>query len=327
VSQRPATHGPGDEQRRRIRRNAIVLALLAIVLAPIVTLGLGLREAIRGVALALSTRRRVATPTVAREEICIAAAEGGLHVLGDKPFASAESVGRIGDACLAHGVAFMDATHFVHHPRHLTLKETFVERIGEARQIHTSFFFPNDDPSNIRFRPEYEPTGAVGDMAWYSMRAVVEYTPDTARFLDGKGFAVRHPETHGVVRTCGVLRLDNGVMSVWEAGYDTGSCVQDLAVQGETGMIQQHDFVLDWAGGFGFPDPAHRVHFTQRNGPATPRDWTRVDTPSQPRQAVRLVEAFARLAVAPEREAVEASIRATHRTQALVDAIWNIHVG
>ena len=30
MSQRPATHGPGDEQRRRIRRNAIVLALLAI---------------------------------------------------------------------------------------------------------------------------------------------------------------------------------------------------------------------------------------------------------------------------------------------------------
>ncbi|MFM7321484.1 MAG: Gfo/Idh/MocA family protein, partial [Armatimonadota bacterium] len=268
----------------------------------------------------------VATPTVAREEICLAAARGGLHVLGDKPFASADSVRRIGDACLAAGVAFLDATHFVHHPRHRMLKESFEARIGGARAIHTSFFFPNDDPANIRFRPEYEPTGAVGDMAWYSMRAVVEFTPDTARFESGKGYLVRHPATQGVVRTSGVLRLDNGTHSVWEAGYDTGSCVQDLAVQGDSGMIAQHDFVLDWAGGFGFPDPAHRVHFVQRNGPATPKDWKTVDTPSEPRQAVRLVESFAALAAAPDRSAVEASIRSTVRTQELVDAIWAVSV-
>ena len=30
MSQRPATNGPTDEQRRRIRRNAIVLGLLAL---------------------------------------------------------------------------------------------------------------------------------------------------------------------------------------------------------------------------------------------------------------------------------------------------------
>ncbi len=268
----------------------------------------------------------VATPTVAREEICLAAARAGLHVLGDKPFASAESVRRIGEACLAAGVAFLDATHFVHHPRHRLLKETFLDRIGAARAIHTSFFFPNDDPANIRFRPEYEPTGAVGDMAWYSMRAVVEFTPDSARFERGLGFLVRHPQTRGVIRTSGVLRLDDGTHSVWEAGYDTGSCVQDLAVQGETGMLQQHDFVLDWAGGFGFPDPNHRVHFVQRNGPATPKDWKTTETPAEPRQAVRLVESFAALAAAPTRAAVETSIRATHRTQELVDAIWAISV-
>ena len=30
MSQPPASHGPTDEQRRRIRRNAIVLGLLAL---------------------------------------------------------------------------------------------------------------------------------------------------------------------------------------------------------------------------------------------------------------------------------------------------------
>ena len=39
----------------------------------------------------------IATPTSVREEIPIAAANGGKHVLGEKPFASADSVGRIAD--------------------------------------------------------------------------------------------------------------------------------------------------------------------------------------------------------------------------------------
>lgn len=36
------------------------------------------------------------------------------------------------------------------------------------------FYFPFSDRENIRFDPTDEPMGAVGDMAWYSMRAVVE---------------------------------------------------------------------------------------------------------------------------------------------------------
>ena len=46
MSQRPATNGLTDERRRRIRRNAIVLALLAlgIYVAFIASGVLGLRE-------------------------------------------------------------------------------------------------------------------------------------------------------------------------------------------------------------------------------------------------------------------------------------------
>jgi predicted dehydrogenase len=264
----------------------------------------------------------VATPTVAEEEICLAAAAAKLHVLADKPFTDAASVRRIGDACLANGVAFLDATHFVHHPRHRLLKETFVERIGAARNIHTSFFFPISDRSNIRVRPDQEPTGAVGDMAWYSMRAVVEFTPDDAVLTDAKGFVVRDPITNGVIRTSGVLRLSDGTLSVWEAGYDTGSAVQSLALQGERGMISQDDFVLDWAGGFNNPDPSHRVGFVERHGAVPPRDWTTVETPSSQRQSVCMMEHFAALCRADDPSAVRQSIRTSERTQELVDAIW-----
>ena len=264
----------------------------------------------------------VATPTVAEEEICLAAAAAGLHVLADKPFTSAESVRRIGDACLANGVAFLDATHFVHHPRHVLLKESASERLGEIRNIHTSFFFPISDRTNIRVRPDQEPTGAVGDMAWYSMRAVTEFTPDDAALVDAKGFLVRDPITGGVVRTSGVLKLSNGTLSVWEAGYDTGSAVQSLAMQGEHGMITQDDFVLDWAGGFNNPDPAHAVGFVERHGAVPPKEWNPIATPSIKRQSVHMMDNFASLCRSGNSDAVRRSIRISERTQALVDAIW-----
>jgi predicted dehydrogenase len=46
-----------------------------------------------------------------------AAIAAGKHVLVDKPFADQASVSRMVKAAAAKGVAFMDATHFVHHPR------------------------------------------------------------------------------------------------------------------------------------------------------------------------------------------------------------------
>lgn len=264
----------------------------------------------------------VATPTVAREEICLAAAAHGKHVLGDKPFASAESVRRIAHACQDNGVAFLDATHFVHHPRHRRLLAEIDARIGATRLVHTSFFFPNTDRDNIRLRPDKEPTGAVGDMAWYCMRAVAEFTPMDARLDAAHGFLRRDPVTGGVIRCAGVLRLDNGCMSTWEAGYDTGACVQDLAIQGERGMITQDDYVLDWASGIAAAEADYPVAFVQRAGVVTPRHFETVPTPAEPRQAVRMIDDFAALCADPLGDAAAASIRITERTQSLVDAIW-----
>src|SRR5262245_15403817 len=58
----------------------------------------------------------IASPTVAKEAIALAAIQAGKHVLVDKPFHDNASVVRMTTAAAARGVAFMDATHFVHHP-------------------------------------------------------------------------------------------------------------------------------------------------------------------------------------------------------------------
>ena len=263
----------------------------------------------------------VATPTVAREAICVGAATAGRHVLGDKPFLNLASLKRITAACAARGVAFMDATHFTHHPRTRQLRRELPQRTGRIEAIRTSFFFPSADRNNIRLQPDKEPTGAIGDMAWYSMRAIAEYVPSHPAVVRSRGVAKRDPVTGGFVRGAGVIEFADGLTSTWDAGYTVGACLMDLELLGEKGVVSMDDFVLDWAGGFLIPDHSRPVGFTQRSGLATPSGFVRVETPSPRRQVVTMLENFAALTSDPRGAAVQESIRISERTQELVDAL------
>src|SRR5262249_12570759 len=117
----------------------------------------------------------IATPTVAKEAIALAAIAAGKHVLVDKPFLDRASAARMTQAAESKGVVFMDATHFVHHPRTFAIRASYPQTIGKPRSLHTVFYLPFSDRNNIRFDKSQEPMTALGDMAWYSMRAVVEY--------------------------------------------------------------------------------------------------------------------------------------------------------
>ena len=102
----------------------------------------------------------VATPTSAREEICLFAASQGKHVLGEKPFANLPSLRRITAACRQNRVGFMDGTHFVHHPRTAQIKAALREKIGAPWTIDSAFQFLLTDADNIRLDPVLEPYGA-----------------------------------------------------------------------------------------------------------------------------------------------------------------------
>ena len=263
----------------------------------------------------------VATPTSVRESICIAAARQGKHVLGEKPFASLASLQRITNACLENGVAFLDATHFTHHPRTHQIRAECPLRTGRLEAIRTSFFFPSSDRNNIRLQPEKEPTGAIGDMAWYCMRAIAEFADPDSTVVHCHGVARRDTVTGAMIRGAGVLQFSDGLTSTWDAGYTVGACLMDLDLMGEKGVIQLDDFVLDWVGGFLIPDPTRPVGFTQRSGLATPKDFNRVETPDSGRQTVRMLENFADLTSNPGGDPVRSSIRRSERTQALVDTV------
>jgi len=265
----------------------------------------------------------VATPTSVREEICLAAAQNRKHILAEKPFTCLSSLENITQACLANGVAFMDATHFVHHPRTQLLKRELEERIGKVQAINTAFFFPSLDRNNIRFNPEKEPTGAFGDMAWYSMRAIMEFATGDAQLVSASGYAQRDENSGAIISSTGVLLLSDGCSSTWNAGYNVGTCVMDLDILGQQGMISLDDFVLDWADGFADGIPGYPVGFIQRSGIANPTEFKKVPTPGDKPQLVCMIQNFSALAADPGGQAARGSMRISERTQALLDAVWD----
>jgi predicted dehydrogenase len=264
----------------------------------------------------------IATPTVAKEEIALEAIAAARHILVDKPFIDHASALRLTQGAAAKGVAFMDATHFVHHPRTAAIRAACPEKIGSARSLHTTFYFPFSDRNNIRFDPTQEPMTALGDMAWYSMRAVVEYLRPEGRITKVDTAAERDPQTNALVRASGLIAFDGGQVSTFDVGYTAGTIIMDLQLLGTTGVIGMDDFVLDWENSFAFKNPDIKAGYSYRAGMATRKDATFVPTPSNTPQEVAMIENFAELAVSGNAAQRAGSAQASLLTQEYLDALW-----
>jgi predicted dehydrogenase len=265
----------------------------------------------------------VAIPTAPKEEVTLAAIAAGKHVLVDKPFADRASLLRMTDAATKKGVAFMDATHFVHHPRTATVRAATAEKIGAPRSLQTVFYFPVADPNNIRFNAKLEPMGAIGDMAWYSMRAVVEYLRPQGRITKVAAVVERGgSENSAVVRASGMIAFASGEVSTFDVGYTAGTVLMDLGLVGTKGAIEMDDFVLDWNSSFAFKNADVPTGYSHRTGMATRKDVTFIPTPSSIAGEVAMVQDFVELATSKNAALRAESISVSLKTQEYVDAIW-----
>ncbi len=254
----------------------------------------------------------VATPTSVREEICIAAATRGKHVLGEKPFASLSSVKRITAACRDNDVAFMDGTHFVHHPRTLDIRQHREDRLGFVWSVASAFQFNLEDRGNIRFNPGLEPMGAIGDAGWYNMRAAVEYLPADVALDTASAHLRRDRETGAAISGTGVLEFDDGSTSTWNCGFDSGAVVMDLRITGTEGVINIDDFLGQNRDG--------SADFLYRKGGWGDSAPDEINIPSARPGAALMFEDMAAAAADPSLR--KQWMTATERTQALLDAAW-----
>ena len=255
----------------------------------------------------------IATPTSVREEIAIAAANGGKHVLGEKPFASAGSVARIADACRAAGVGFMDGTHFPHHPRTGHIRDVMSDEIGWPWSVASAFQFNLTDRKNIRFNTELEPMGAIGDAGWYNMRAAVEYLSSDVELVSTEAFLRRDEETGAAISGSGVMLFDDGSTSTWNCGFDSGGVIMDLRVTGHRGVVSVDIYLSQDEDGSG--------SYTLKKGGWGPNAVRRKATVNSGKPGAALMfEDFA--AMIGDAEAIERSILATTRTQQWLDSAW-----
>jgi len=263
----------------------------------------------------------IGVPTSAKEEIAIQAAIEGKHILVEKPFADFESLKRISAAARENKVAFMDATHFTHHPRTKKIQENAASQIGTVQGVHTSFFFPFLDRTNIRYNTQLEPLGAIGDMGWYVARAIVEYMPNASEILDIRTFIQRDPQTNAIYRGSGMIEFKDNQISNWDIGYNAGVCIMDLDLLGTDGLISMDDFVLDWSKGFAFDDENHIAGYTLRKGMATPKEFEYVGSPSDRAQTVHMIENFTELIFQGNGQTIESVIKKAEDTQFILDSI------
>jgi predicted dehydrogenase len=264
----------------------------------------------------------IAAPTAAKEAIALAAIAAGKHVLVDKPFADHSSVLRMTKAADAAKVLFMDATHFVHHPRTGAIQTAIKEKIGAPRSLHTAFYAPIVDRSNIRFDAKQEPMTALGDMAWYSMRAVVEYLRPRGQITKAATAAERDSQTGAIVRAAGVIAFDSGEVSTFDVGYTAGTTIMNLQLLGTTGAIEMDDFVLDWNGSFAFKNPGIEAGYFYRAEKPTRKDLNFLHTPTKVAQEVLMIDDFAELAATGNAKGRAEYAEASLRTQEYLDAIW-----
>ena len=255
----------------------------------------------------------VATPTSVREEICIAAARNGKHVIGEKPFANLPSLQRITTACRENGVGFMDGTHFVHLPRTHDIRARMQENVGWPWSLDSAFQFNLQDRSNIRFNPKLEPMGAVGDAGWYNMRAIVEYlSPDTE--LRSASTYVRQDEATGaVISGSGVMLFDDGSTSTWNCGFDSGGVIMDLRISGADGVVRLDDFLTNDADG----TASYTLH---KGGFGADPGFETITSAVSKAGPSLMFEDFAAMLADPE--AIEKSMEVSERTQLLLDAAW-----
>lgn len=254
----------------------------------------------------------VATPTALREEICVAAANAGRHVLGEKPFAGLASLRRITAACRDNGVAFMDATHFVHHPRTAEIVASKSERTGEPQSLDLSFQVALADRSDIRYDPTLEPLGALGDLGWYNMRAVVEYLAPEAGLRSVSTRLHRDKKTGAIIAGAGLLNFEDGTVSSWRCGFDAEVPAIDLKLSGRLGEISMENFVGENEDG--------AASYRYSSAGAADGDAALIRVESRFSGPSLMFQDFA--ASAGDASLRERWIRASERTQSLLDAAW-----
>ncbi|KAF8722051.1 hypothetical protein HU200_022680 [Digitaria exilis] len=269
-------------------------------------------------------------PTGLHARWAAAAAARGKHVLLEKPAAPcAADLDAILAACDAAGVQFMDGTMLMHHPRTHEMRNIIADKkaFGDVRMINSVLSFRVSDDflqNDIRVKPELDGLGALGDIGWYCVRAIlwaVGYElPTTVAALPG---SVTKNDA-GVVLACGASMRWAGskVVATFTCSF-LASLAMDLTVVGTNGTLRVTDLVIpleERSAGFSVVATPAMAELAVGWGPPPAEVAVATDLP----QEALMVQEFARLvrSVRDDGGRPEGKWPAIARkTQAVLDAV------
>jgi len=204
-------------------------------------------------------------PTGVRKEWVIRAAEAGKHVMCEKPCAvSAADLREMIACCELHGVRFMDGVMFMHDPRFASLRSILDDdkTVGEVRRISSAFSFRGGDDftaRDIRAQAGLEPTGCLGDLGWYCLRASLwAMNWQLPRRVSGRVLesATVEEGMPATMEFSGELDFSNGATASFHCSFLSPD-QKWLNVSGTKGNFRVADFVVpsddndtDWELGF-----------------------------------------------------------------------------
>ncbi|KAH7622432.1 putative Uncharacterized oxidoreductase [Nannochloris sp. 'desiccata'] len=176
------------------------------------------------------------------------AATAGKHVLLEKPIAvTKDETATILEVCNSNNVQLMDGTMWMHHGRTKEMESVLKSgALGPILEVTSMFTFAAPIEfvkKDIRFKASGDPLGCLGDLGWYSIRAILwAYNYEMPVSVVAHHGAIFNEE--GVpTAISGSLLFSKGRRGNFTCSFDC-ALTQRLHIAGTDGTLVLDDFVI-----------------------------------------------------------------------------------
>jgi len=274
----------------------------------------------------------VPLPSGLHAQWVVKAAAAGKHILLEKPLClHMKELDDMWAAVEKAGVAVLDGTMFMHHPRLEKLREE-MDKLGGPLEVNASFSFQATEladgtggewmDSDVRGQKDMDGLGSLGDLGWYTTKLALW----TFGFELPSGVMAQPGALHNAA---GVMKRGGGTL-MWSDGrlarmdYSfVNPFIQDATISCKTGTIRMSDFTL--------PRDELNCEFTVERSPtlSVPDNGPTVVSgeiatlyglADKPQEA-RMMETFAQLCADPRGEEAGKWRREAYLTQKVVLAL------
>lgn len=192
----------------------------------------------------------ISIPTSARHEWVMKCVENGKHVVGEKPPAvSGEQLREWLEALNSKHLLYMDGTMFSHGAVIEKVMQN-VHKVGRVRRITSTLAWMASAEvaaADIRFKPELEPMGVLGDCGWYCVRAIL-HVMNFAMPVAVIGRVLERAPNGAIISFSGELTFSDEATSEVTTGYFycafNSAAEDELIVSGTEATLEAPNLVL-----------------------------------------------------------------------------------